>query len=255
MCSGLKTIMENIQLQSIPSNARIIDYCICLRYTYVLISIDGKKYLGLSHTFINHLSRRKPGINSIEELRLPDTLLSRDPYARQLGFALLNAYSQYLISRDGHVDLGRDVDAVDAVEIGRNERVLFIGDIRPLVERVRERAGEVVVLENDVCRRPDTLPGTYLSLLGDFDVVFITGAALVNGSLDQILMLTRSARERVLVGPTAQIYPGFLRGTGLTKVAGCYVLDPGAVIRGLKIGYGTRWVLRYSRKYVLDVPS
>ncbi len=252
---ALATIIENFNKEYNPSRTRIIDYCIGLRYTYVLVSIDNKRYLGLSHTFSDHLLRRKPSINNINEIRRPEILLSIDPYKRQLGFAFLNAYSQYLIDRDRLIDLERDIDAADALEIKKDDKVLFIGDIRPLVERVRERVSEVTILENDVCRRPDTLPGTYLSLLGDFDIVFISGSAMINGSLDLLLSFTGDAREVVLVGPTAQVYPGFLRGTGITGVAGCYVLDPERVVDGLKLGHGTRWILRYSRKFFAKVPG
>lgn len=239
-----------------PSVVEIVDACICLRYTYVLTKIEGKEYLGLSHTFVDHLRRRSPSVTLIDPARLTDYVLSGDPYERQLGFALLNAYSQYFYDKTGIIDLSGDVDASDALDISDRDRVLFIGDIRPLVERVRERAREVIVLEDDLCRRSDSLPGTYISLIGNrADIVFITGSALVNGSIDYVLGMIRRAREKVLVGPTAQLYPGFLKRTGITRIAGCYVLDPEKVVDGLKLGYGTRWILRYSRKFVVDVPG
>ncbi len=247
-------LVKNIRQTYDHSPIEIIDACICLRYTYVLVKIGAREYLGLSHTFIDHLRRRPPSTELVSPANLVDYILSSDPYERQLGFALLNAYSQYLYDQIGSIDLSNDVDASDAIDISGYDMVLFIGDIRPLVERVRVRAREVFVLEDDPCRRSDSLPGTYISFIGDrADIVFITGSALVNGSMDYILDMISRAREKVLVGPTAQLHPVFLKDTGITRIAGCYVLDPEKVIGGLKLGYGTRWILRYSRKFVVDV--
>ncbi len=249
-------LVVNIRQLYDPSLVEVIDACICLRYTYVLTRIERKGYLGLTHTFVDHLRRRSPSVTLVDPVRLTDYVLSRDPYERQLGIALLNAYSQYFYDKTGIIDLSSDVDASDALDISDRDVVLFIGDIRPLVERVRERTRETLILEDDLCRRNDSLPGTYISLIGNrADVVFITGSALVNGSLDYVLGMIRRAREKVLVGPTAQLHPSFLKGTGVTRIAGCYVLDPEKVIGGLKLGYGTRWILRYSRKFVVNVPG
>ncbi len=247
-------LVKNIEQAYEHSSIEIIDACICLRYTYALIRIGAKEYLGLSHTFIDHLRRRPPNIEFINPADLVKYILSSEPYERQIGFALLNAYSQYLYDKTGSIDLDNDVDASDAVDISDEDVVLFIGDIRPLVERVRGRAREVLVLEDDPCRRSDSLPGTYISFMGSrADIAFITGSALVNGSMDYVLSMTSRAREKVLVGPTAQLHPAFLKDTGITRIAGCYVMDPEKVISGLKLGHGTRWILRYSRKFVVDV--
>ena len=55
--------------------------------------------------------------------------------------------------------------------------------------------------------------------------MIITGVTLVNHTLGPILQLARNARDIVVVGPTASVYPEPLFKRGVTVLGGVQVTD------------------------------
>ncbi len=86
------------------------------------------------------------------------------------------------------------------------------------------------------------------------DAVVVSGSALLNGTLEMILDRSKRAKLVVLTGPTAQLLPDFLRGTGVTHLAAMKVMDVDEAIKRLKLG-SFRGFERGSRKYVVPVET
>ena len=52
-------------------------------------------------------------------------------------------------------------------------------------------------------------------VLSSADVVYITGETIVNGTLREILAITKNARTRIVYGPTSSFYPAVLFNAGV----------------------------------------
>lgn len=233
-----------------PSKIRVVDYGIGLRYSYVLIDYKGRNYIGLSHTLHSYLRSFHYKDTEIDPGQLVELVSSINPYDKQYGHALLNAMSQCIVLEDKEHRLINDKDPDDLVDIRRDDLVVFIGDIKPLVDRVKSINENVYVFEEDICRRGKVYPAGYeFRVLQDADIVFMTGSVLTNDTFDAVLSYARRAREKIMVGPSAQIVP-WLLGDKVTAIASILVLDPWRVRDVIVRGGGTRAINRYSRKYI-----
>lgn len=243
-------IAEKVLELTDPGEIRVVDYGIGLRYSYVLIDYRGKNYIGLSHTLHSYLRSFRYKDVEIDPERLVELVSSINPYDKQYGHALLNAMSQYIVFEDREHRLINDKDPDELLDIRRDDLVVFIGDIKPLVDRVKRINENVYVFEEDICRRENVYPAGYeFRVLQDADIVFMTGSVLTNDTFDSVLSYARRAREKIMVGASAQIVPWLLRDK-VTVVASILVLDPWRVRDVVVRGGGTRSINRYSRKYV-----
>ena len=85
----------------------------------------------------------------------------------------------------------------------------------------------------------------------------ISGAALVNDTIDTILELSSGAEEVAVVGATASVYPEPLFRRGIDIVAG-FRLSSDTIdeaVEAVSLGYGTRRLYNYGIKYVLTSQS
>ena len=62
-------------------------------------------------------------------------------------------------------------------------------------------------------------------VLSNADVVIITGSALIEGGLDELLAASQQARRVVLAGPTASGWPATFYAHGVHVMAGIRVID------------------------------
>ncbi len=133
---------------------------------------------------------------------------------RTLGIATINAcaYSQNLAAADRS-------EAADAVQFEQEDTVGFIGWIRGLVKKTESRVQKVIIYDNAVneCVYP---PETQEEWLPQCDVVFISGTAFVNQTMDQLIELCKNAREVIITGPTTPMFPSAYRDTNVTVLAG-----------------------------------
>lgn len=239
---------------SLVRGAEVRDWCVCLRYAYVEVGVGGSRHLGVAlvpHEDVHGVSAplREP---TIEGLR--DLASSPNPIDKVLGVALINALSSHLISRDKVLgasgDVTEDIPSLLASEGVRS--VLVVGNMAPLVRRLRDAGMEVLVTErNPAARWGGAYPDTSVTrLAGLAEAAVITGAALVNDTIDQLLELLPHA-FKVLAGPTAGAYPPLLIPKHVDAVASMVVEDAEAVKRVLRLG-GGRWDFsRFTRQYII----
>ena len=142
---------------------------------------------------------------------------------RSVALAALNSLLEVDLARC------REVNAVDLlVERGRGKRVCVVGHF-PFVPRLREVAGKLWVLE----RRPregDLPAGEAERVIPEADVVAITGTALINGTMDDLLGLCRKDALVMVLGPTTPLSPVWF-DHGVQVVSGTVVTDPPTVLR------------------------
>jgi uncharacterized protein (DUF4213/DUF364 family) len=133
------------------------------------------------------------------------------PLRRAVGVAVLNALSALAMARYG-VPGGRliaGMDALEAAGVDTGDRVALVGAFVPFIKALKARVTDLwVVDKHREALKADELafwraPAHAPEVLGQADVVLITGSALVEGSLEALLAAARKARTVVLAGPTA----------------------------------------------------
>ena len=237
------------EAMKLAEGLEIVDFGFALPYTWVLVEGEGGRALGVAMTLPEEIQRY---VNSITHPALNAFIEKADSLnviERTLGLAAINAVSQY------HMDLS-GAEWVDVLElIPENAgKVALIGNMPPLVRELRARGYDVYVFERNArLWDKDTFSDALeYHLLPEMEVVIASASCLVNGTIDMLLERSKRAELFVLTGPTGQLLPDFLKGTGVTHLAAMNVVDIEKALLGLKLG-SFRGFEEGNRKYVLRV--
>jgi uncharacterized protein len=186
--------------------------------------------------------------------------LSSQGIRRGLGIAAVNALADCCWQRRPHpdVELRAGVDAFDATDIRRGDKVVVVGAFVPFLKELKRRGQAFLVLEQDPATlKADELPffrpaEQAAEILPDADVVLITGSTLVNNTLEHLLALTRPDARVTVVGPTVGMLPDAFLARG-ADVLGCVrITEPDAFLDLLaEGGSGYHFFGRSAQKVVL----
>ncbi len=216
---------------------RVDDVRIGLSYTAVKLD-DGR--LGVSYSFGNRIVggcsvfRGARPLAGRQAFQLLDYILSDIPVECSVGLATVNAIVNILPTAAIQGDM------LDAVELTSNDHVGMVGYFGPLVPAIERRVAKLDIFEETdrycgVCRPApealDTLP--------QCDVALITSTAIVNGTIDDILRVTRNCRETVLLGSSTPLSCSAFEGTSVTWLSGIVVHHPAGILRIVSEGGGT----------------
>ena len=141
---------------------------------------------------------------------------------RGVGIAVLTAGSRQLglpDDNDRHPFFGLEVSSEDTVGM--------IGMIPGIAKRFAQQARSLIVFDKAISlyekSEAEVAPITQQAeLLPKCDIVIISGTSLINQSLDALLAMCTNARDIILVGASAPMYPEAYRGTGITVLAGAW---------------------------------
>ncbi|MBY6276599.1 DUF364 domain-containing protein [Symbiobacterium thermophilum] len=143
-------------------------------------------------------------------------LKQEDLVARALGMAAANAVAR---PEPGHCL--EDPDALTTVPVRPADTVGLVGFIRSIHRRIEGRVNRIIVFDRSLDGEPGISPEEQQpELLPLCDVVFVTGSAVTNGTLEAVLPWCRRARDIVVIGPSTPLYPEAFAGTGVTVIAG-----------------------------------
>ena len=154
-----------------------------------------------------------------------------------VGIATINALSAILLE-DDHCPYKPSAfgNALDLIQMTGEDTVFMVGAFPPFIKRIQEITKKLFVIE----KNPRTVgkgenieiePEARLQeLIPQGDILIITGVTLVNHTLEPILKLARNARDVVIVGPTASVYPEPLFKRGVTVLGGVRVTDAAKMI-------------------------
>ncbi len=155
------------------------------------------------------------------------------PLRRAVGVAVLNALSALAMERCG-IPGGRllpGVDALEAAAIGPADRVAMVGAFTPFLKVLKGRVAALWVIDRHrEALRDDEQhlwwpPERARDVLGAASVALITGSALVEGGIDELLDAARGARRVVLAGPTASPWPRPFFARGVDVLGGIRATD------------------------------
>jgi uncharacterized protein (DUF4213/DUF364 family) len=124
-----------------------------------------------------------------------------------------------------------NTDALDLAQIKPGDRVVMIGAFVPFIRKLKGQGIDLKIIDkHQDALKFDELPfWTPPEVSGDIlpkaSVVIISGSALVEGGLDELLELSKNAREIILAGPTASPWPEPFFAHGVTILGGIRVTD------------------------------
>ena len=186
--------------------------------------------------------------------------LSGHGIRRAVGIATVNALADCCWQRRPHpgVELRPGVDAFDATEIRNGDKVVVVGAFVPFLKELKRRGQPFLVLEQDSATlKADELPffrpaEQAAEILPEADVVLITGATLVNNTLEDLMALVRPETRVTIVGPTVGMLPDAFLARG-ADVLGCVkITDADAFLDLLaEGGSGYHFFGRSAQKLVL----
>lgn len=190
-------------------DGEVIDVCIGLRWTAVVIETDGQRRCGLAATlsaqYHSHTGGHDvPDAGRLE--KLPTIELARfsrleaQPTLASIGVATINALQQ---PDPAHL---HDHNAEDVIAAyGAGKTVALIGGFG-FAPRLRSRVGELFVLDRhpvDGQFPADAAP----RILPQADLVAITAMTLVNHSLEGLLQLCSPQAIVLVLGPSTPLNP------------------------------------------------
>lgn len=240
------TLVQEL-VDAIDNDSPVADLRVGLHWT-VLLTDDQRAGLANSNAHPHTVH----GVADVEHAgtligrstrELAELALDGRPVERGIGVAAINA----LLPLPPDSQLA----SVNAAEIlfrrapGRKVAVVGHFPFLPELERV---AGELWVLELDPGPR-EYAASAAPTLVPAADVVAITGSALVNGTMDQLLQLCRPSSYVLILGPSTPLHPIVL-GWGVDAIASSIVVDAQTCLKYVSQGTTFRQ-LRGVRKVVL----
>jgi len=219
----------------------VVEVCIGIHWSAVVVETNGVQRCGLATTLLtDHEHHLHPDVPVAGELldfparELAAQVKSDQPTMVGVGMAAVNALLPPL-------DLpSRDLNAEEVIaRLGTGKPVALIGHF-PFIPRLEGRVGQLTVLERTP--RPGDLPASAApQVLPEAEVVAITGMALLNGSMEDLLALCQPDAQVIVLGPTTPLSP-VLFDYGVDFLSGSLVTDIEAVLRCIRQGGNFRQV-------------
>ena len=164
--------------------------------------------------------------------------LAADGLARAVGIATLNALAELCWRRRPAqgVALLPGTDAFDATEIRRGEQVVLVGAFIPFLKELKRRNQPYLVLEqNPAALKPEEMPyyrpaELAREVVPAADVLLITGATLLNDTLEDLLALARPEARVTVLGPTVGMLPDAFLARGADILGSVRIARPDAFL-------------------------
>ncbi|RLE98962.1 MAG: hypothetical protein DRJ63_06660 [Thermoprotei archaeon] len=240
-------------------NLETVDTIIGVKYCYVSVRGSLGLEAGVSFVPLEDLNCTEPLFEPPSPSNIVEYASSTNPLWKTAAVAYINAVSQYLLWKLNHINEFKlvSLNLIDMLSelIEPENTVVVIGNMEPIVRKLKNTCRELYVLE----RNPKMRVGENVyadtaapRLLGKADVVIVTGATLVNDTIDHVLALSSKARFKIVVGPTAGIYPEIFFKYGVDYVASLKVVDYEKVKKCIMLG-GGRWNFgKWCKDYVFS---
>ncbi len=198
------------------------------------------RYCGMAATQTSKSPHRQEQVRDAGRLHqksireLAELAYSTQPLEAAIGVAAINSML------DVDESLAVEVNASEVLASrGRGKNVALIGNF-PFIQQLRQSAGKLWVIEQHPVN--DEYPAEAAAdLLPQADIVAITGSALVNHTLDELLSFCQAASTVMVLGPSTPLSP-ILFKYGITILSGTRVVDEAAVIRTVSQGASFRQV-------------
>jgi uncharacterized protein len=230
----LSTILEEV-LSNISVDIPVRSVLVGVHWTVVCSGYCGMAATQSSNRLHGHEQVRDAGCLHQKSIRrLAELAYSTQPLEAAIGVAAINSML------DVDESLAVEVNASEVLASrGRGKNVALIGHF-PFIQQLRQSAKNLWVIEQHPAK--DEYPAESAGdLIPQADVVAITGSALVNHTLDELLALCKPNSTVMVLGPSTPLSP-ILFDHGITIISGIRVVDEEAVLRTVGQGASFRQV-------------
>ncbi|HET8686794.1 MAG TPA: DUF364 domain-containing protein [Methanosarcina sp.] len=246
----LSVLVQELRRDFGPSLEKIEvkDVRIGLAYTGVLLS---ENYGGVACTPLYEFSCC-PALGFTETLKgktadkLLELALSENPLEAAVGIATANALSHILRDLEPENFPVSNIDILDLIK--PEDRVAMVGYFGPLVPKILKITDKLTVLEKREIEFPKTKTLSSekaREVLPVSDVIILSASTLANRTFDELLSLRGAAREVILLGPSAPLYPEPFFQRGITAVMGTRIFDPLTILTVVSEAGGTKKLHQY----------
>jgi uncharacterized protein (DUF4213/DUF364 family) len=173
-----------------------------------------------------------------------------------IGIATLNAVSQHILQIENpYKEL--ETDLFEFLKISQDTRVIFVGNIKPLVKKVRNLTELITIVDDNPLLKEEYKNIPLRESVNELsnaerraDIIFCSGSSLIIDSLEDIIHLFQSSDNYfVVLGPTVSFLPDILFDYGIDIVGGMKIIDTKSTIQVLKEAGGTKLFKDYGKKY------
>lgn len=146
--------------------------------------------------------------------------------------AALNAISSSLVST-GSYKIIDNCDPIQLVDLNPGKTIVVVGAFKSYIRKISESGCRLLVLEINENALPEEYKqcyvpaGEYRSVIPASDVVIITGQALVNRTIDELLSVVTSGTRVIITGPSCGILPDILFENKVSIIGSMKITDPG----------------------------
>lgn len=144
---------------------------------------------------------------------------------------VMNALSSRFITEDRYRVIP-EANVFDLLDLGRLGKIGMVGAIVPFMKQLKAIPGiDLSVIE----KKPESLKTEEMrfyvpteeagTVLPGCDTVIITGAAIANGTMEELLGHTKRGAMVIVTGPTASLLPDALFKRNVSIVSGVKVVD------------------------------
>ncbi len=220
-------------------DGQVTQVSIGLHWTAVVVENDSGRACGLATTLIptgeHHGSADVPEAGSLTNksaYEIIQTFGNVSQVMNSVAIATINAVLPQTPS------LWVDMNAEDVIKKnGKGKRVVIVGSF-PFVDRLREKVGELVVIEKtpkpgevSAERAPDFIPSA--------DVVAITGMTIINQTFESLFKLCSPQATVLVLGPSTPLCPELLKH-GIQLLSGSIVTNIDSVVKAASQGANFR---------------
>jgi len=246
----MKSVIEEI-IESIDSdtkNKSVAELRVGLCYTAVLLN-DGNA--GLAYTFYSD-KKVHPCCNTIESASIKgrkaqeiiNYSLSDNLIEAAVGLATINA----LVNQKGKKAIEGDILTV--IKTYKTDTVGMVGFFGPLVDPLKESVKKIYIFEEkSIPNCPEVCPAEKITeILPLCDVVILSATAIINKTIDHLLLQAEGVRDIIIVGASTPLLPDIFRKRGVTLLSGIQVVDSARVLQIVSEGGGMRAFKQSIRK-------
>lgn len=163
-------------------------------------------------------------------------LRSENIVEASIGLAAVNALAKW----EGPAGSSND-DLVELLHIDPHDQVGMVGDITPVLDRIRRYADKCFVFDDGKPGGEGITASTLQEeILPQCDVVVLSATSLLNKTFDRLVTLSARAREICLMGPSTPLIPEVFKSRGVTLLSGRRFTHPDRLMQVVSEAGGTR---------------
>jgi uncharacterized protein (DUF4213/DUF364 family) len=145
--------------------------------------------------------------------------------------AVLSALSSKIIA-SGNYHIIENCDPVQLLDIGPDKTVTIVGAFHSYISEIKQNCKKLYVLELDESTIPPNQKNLYVpadkfqSVIPVSDIVIITGQAIINQTIDDLLSAVSPGTQVAVTGPSGNILPDILFENKVTVLGTFRITNP-----------------------------